>query len=324
MIDISLEGSESWPETMAMIAAMERQGVETVWLASHLFQREPIARAAAILSASRSLSVALMAMSPYTVHPVYAAMAAATLDEMFPGRVTLCLGVGAPRDLQAAGVEAPKPLSTLREAIAVTRALFAGETVAHDGAIFSVNGRRLASGSCQAPIALAASGPKMLELAGEVADGVLISAAASVPFIRECLERVAAGEAKSGRTVRKTGLLYAAVADEEAAAHARLKRTLGFILRGPHHARNIELGGSSLDQDALARSFADEDWQAVEALLTDEIVARHAASGRPDQVRARMGAYRSAGLDQLVLSGVSSADDAACLIDALRQEDGAD
>ncbi len=93
MIDISLEGSESWPETMAMIAVMEREGVETVWLASHLFQREPIARAAAILSASRSLSVALMAISPYTVHPVYAAMAAADLADIVPVRLPLCLGL---------------------------------------------------------------------------------------------------------------------------------------------------------------------------------------------------------------------------------------
>ncbi|HZB92714.1 MAG TPA: LLM class flavin-dependent oxidoreductase [Stellaceae bacterium] len=48
-------------------------------------------------------------MSPYAVHPVYAAMAAATLDEYFPGRVQLCFGVGAPRDLEAAGIEAPQP-----------------------------------------------------------------------------------------------------------------------------------------------------------------------------------------------------------------------
>ncbi|MGX1101064.1 LLM class flavin-dependent oxidoreductase [Amorphus sp. MBR-141] len=320
MIDISLEGNETWPETMAMLDVMERQGVGTVWLASHLFQREPIARAAAILSSRPSLSVALMAMSPYTVHPVYAAMAAATLDEMFPGRVTLCLGVGAPRDLQAAGVEAPKPLSTLREAIAVTRALFGGETVDHDGATFSVHGRRLSSGPCSVPIALAASGPKMLELAGEAADAVLISAAASVPFIRECLALVAAGEAKSGRSVRKIGLLYSAVADDEAEAHARLKRTLAFILRGPHHARNIALGGSTLDQEALAGAFAQEDWATVERILSDETVARHAASGRPEQVRQRMQEYLSAGLDRLVLSGLPDPGVAERLIAALMKQ----
>ncbi|MFC3227806.1 LLM class flavin-dependent oxidoreductase [Marinibaculum pumilum] len=309
MIDISLEGKEPWPEVRAILPVMERNGIDTVWLACHLFQREPIARAAALLSASDSLKIALMAMSPYTVHPVYAAMAAATLEEMFPGRVTLCLGVGAPRDLEAAGVEAPKPLATLREAIAVTRGLFAGETVHHDGTAFSVRGRRLETGACAVPVALAASGPKMLELAGEAADAVLISAAASVPFLQSCLETVAEGEAKAGRRIRRIGLLYAAVAEQEAAAHAGLKRMLGFILRGAHHARNIELGGSSLDQAALAKAYAAEDWPAVERLVSDEIVARHAASGTPEQVRARMAEYQEVGLDRLVLSGVSQSPD---------------
>lgn len=307
MIDISLEGGEPWSEVMSLIPILERNGIDTVWLACHLFQGEPIARAAALLSASSRLNIALMAMSPYTVHPVYAAMAAATLDEMFPGRVTLCLGVGAPRDLAAAGVEAPKPLSTLRDAIAVTRALFSGETVEHDGDTFAVHGRRLASGPCRVPIALAASGPKMLELAGMAADAVLISAAASIPFLRSCLETVAAGEAKSGRRIRRIGLLYAAIAEEEAVAHSSLKRRLGFILRGAHHGRNIAQGGSVLNQLELAEAYASEDWAAVERLVGDEIVARHAASGRPEDVRARLRAYREAGLDQLVLSGLGTA-----------------
>ncbi|MEQ8347196.1 MAG: LLM class flavin-dependent oxidoreductase [Sneathiellaceae bacterium] len=307
MIDISLEGKEPWPEVLSMIPVLERNGVGTAWLACHLFQREPVARAAAMLAASSRLKVALMAMSPYTVHPVYAAMAASTLEEMFPGRVTLCLGVGAPRDLEAAGVAAPHPLATLRDAIAVTRALFSGETVRHDGEAFRILGRRLASGPCDVPIALAASGPKMLELAGEAADAVLISAAASVPFLRSCLDTVAAGEARSGRRIRRIGLLYAAVDRDEAAAHAGLKRMLGFILRGAHHARNIELGGSVLDQAALAAAYAAEDWAAVERLIGDDIVARHAASGRPDQVRARLREYQAAGLDQLVLSGLTEA-----------------
>ena len=62
----------------------------------------------------RRIKIALMAMSPYSAHPVFIAMAAATLDEMYPGRVILCLGAGAPADLKAAGIEATKPLVTHR------------------------------------------------------------------------------------------------------------------------------------------------------------------------------------------------------------------
>jgi 5,10-methylenetetrahydromethanopterin reductase len=305
---VSLEGKEP-PDAMRDIAAAaEAAGASTLWIASHLFQREPIAIAAAALAATRRIGAALMAMSPYTVHPVYAAMAAATLDEYFPGRVQLCLGVGAPRDLEAAGIEAKEPLRTLREAIGVARALFAGETIDFAGERFRVKGRRLATGARRIPIVLAASGPHMLELAGAAADGVLISAATSPDFIRWCLEAVRRGEAAAGRSVRKMALVYSSVDADEKTAHDRLRRTLGFILRGPHHARNLELAGTTLDQPLLAAAFAREDWPEVDRLVTDEVMRRHAASGTPDQLRAAFQRYRSVGLDEIVIAGAAGGD----------------
>jgi 5,10-methylenetetrahydromethanopterin reductase len=300
---VSLEGKET-PDDMRGIAAVaEAAGAANLWIASHLFQREPIAVAASALAGTRRIGAALMAMSPYSVHPVYAAMAAATLDEYFPGRVQLCLGVGAPRDLEAAGIEAKQPLRTLREGIEIARALLAGETIDYAGERFCVRGRRLATGARAVPIALAASGPQMLELAGAAADGVLISAATSPEFIRWCLDLVRRGEAASGRSVRKIALVYAAVAETEKAAHDRLRRTLAFILRGPHHARNLELAGTVLDQQALAAAFAAEDWPVVDRLVGDEVLRRHAASGTPEQVRSAFARYRAVGLDEMVIAG---------------------
>ena len=85
-----------------------------------------------------------MAISPYSTHPVYIAMAAASLDEMYPGRVILCLGAGAPADLKAAGIELPKPLVAIGEAVKICRQLFAGEMADFQGQMF--NGRGPATG----------------------------------------------------------------------------------------------------------------------------------------------------------------------------------
>src|SRR4051812_23265018 len=205
---LSFDGSEAPEKLRAMVEVADRGGVSTIWLASHLFQREPIATAAVALGGSGKVNIALMAMSPYSVHPLYATMAAATLDEYFPGRVTLCFGVGAPRDLEAAGIAAEHPLGTMREAIALSRALLSGESVSFKGERFRVSGRRLANGARQIPIVLAASGPQMLELAGSSADGVLISAATSPAFVRWTLDLVRKGEAAAGRRVKKTALVY--------------------------------------------------------------------------------------------------------------------
>src|SRR5262249_49793523 len=160
----------------------------------------------------KRLRVALMAMSPLTMHPVQAAMSAATLDEFFPGRVTLCFGVGTPGDLNSIGIEAKKPLRIMREALELARALLAGETVRVDGKFFCVQGRRLGNGARPVPLVLAASGPRMLELAGTAADGVLLSAGTSIEFVERSLERV--HYAAKGRPVRNHALVYGAV-DED-------------------------------------------------------------------------------------------------------------
>ena len=88
------------------MAAGENGGATANWIANHLFQRDPITLAAMSLTQTKRMRVTLMAISPLTVHPVQAAMAAATLDEFFPGRVSLCLGIGAPADLNRLASEA--------------------------------------------------------------------------------------------------------------------------------------------------------------------------------------------------------------------------
>jgi 5,10-methylenetetrahydromethanopterin reductase len=300
-ISISCDGHDSYSEFQEKIAASENSGAAAIWIANHLFQRDPVSLGAMALAQTKRMRLALMAMNPLTMHPVQAAMSAATLDEFFPGRVTLCLGVGTPGDLKSVGIEAEKPLSIMREALELVRALLAGETVRVDGEFFSVQGRRLGTGARPVPLVLAASGPRMLELAGATADGVLLSAGTSIEFVKRLLERV--HSAAKGRPVRSHALVYAAVDEDETLAHDRLRRVLAIVLRGSHHAPNLRQGGSSLDQSALNEAVIAKDWSRAEALITDDIVRRHAASGRPEQMRQRFAAYQAAGLDEIVVAG---------------------
>jgi 5,10-methylenetetrahydromethanopterin reductase len=305
-IGVASDGRAALAEFVEQARTAEAGGAATIWVACHLFLRDPITAAHAALAATSRIRVALMAMSPYSVHPVFIAMSAAALDELFPGRVVLCLGVGAPGDLAAAGIAAPKPLATLRESIRICRDLLSGATVAHQGDVFKVSGRRLPNPTDRVPIVLAASGPQMLELAGAEADGVLISAATSIAFIRWCLSNVDRGAARRSvpGACRRMGIVYTRIADEEKAALDGIRRTMGFILRGPHHAKNVELAGTRLDQTALWNAYRDEQWSAVEGLVTDAVVRAHAAAGTPAQVRERYGEYRGLGLDEVIVGGI--------------------
>jgi len=309
---IAMDGRTPVANIAALAGAAEEGGAVTLWVAAHLFLRDPITTAAIALHATRRIKVALMAMSPYAVHPVFTAMAAATLEEMFPGRVILCLGVGAPADLQAAGIAASRPLTTLAEAIGICRALLAGELVAREGQIFRVHGRRLANGYRSIPIVLAASRPGMLALAGRAADGVLLSAATSAPFVRVCLDRVEASAA--GRPLRKLGIVHARLGATETEAMDGLRRAIGFVLRGAHHAENIRLSGAPLDRAALAAAFAAEDWAEVDRLVSDDVVRPHAACGSAAQVKARFDEYRALGLEEVIIGGVDDAEEVDALL----------
>jgi 5,10-methylenetetrahydromethanopterin reductase len=137
----------------------------------------------------------------------------------------------------------------------------------------------------------------MLKLAGAAADGVLISAGTSVEFVKQSLEHVQRGA--KGRSVRTHAVVYAAVDDDETLAHDRLRRVLAILLRG----RKLEQE-TSVDQSSLNEAVMAENWALAEAFVTDDIVRRHAASGRPEQVRERLAAYQATGLDEIVLSGI--------------------
>lgn len=315
-LGVASDGRASLQEFVAQARAAEDGGASTLWVACHLFLRDPITAAHAALAATSRIRVALMAMSPYSVHPVFIAMAAASLDELFPGRIVLCLGAGAPGDLAAAGIGATKPLTGLRESIRICRALFAGEDPAFSGEVFTVSGRRLSNPTDRVPIVLAASGEKMLELAGASADGVLLSAATSPAFIRWCLEHVQRGEARreAPGPCAKSAVVYTHVADAEGAAIEGIRRTMGFILRGPHHAKNVELSGTRLDQQALWDAYRDQRWSEVERLVTDDVVRQHAAAGTEAQVRARYEDYAALGLDEVIVGGI---DDVAGITRAL-------
>jgi 5,10-methylenetetrahydromethanopterin reductase len=310
---ISMDGRAPVTDIPAQAKAAEEGGASTLWIACHLFLRDPVTMAALALGATKRIKVALMAMSPYSVHPVFIAMAAATLDEMFPGRVILCLGAGAPADLKAAGLEATRPLVTIDEAVKVCRALLAGEMPDFNGQVFRVAGRRLANGARKVPIVIAASRSRMLRLAGRETDGVLISAATSPPFVKACL-----GEAASpSEGFRKVGIVYTKLGATEREGIDPIRRPIGFVLRGAHHAENIRLSGARLDQAALAAAYAAENWAEVDRLVSDDVVRRHAACGTPDQVRAKLEEYRAIGLDEVVIGGMDDAPSIAAALAAV-------
>jgi 5,10-methylenetetrahydromethanopterin reductase len=301
-IGVAFDGRNTVESMRTQAEVAEAAGVSGIWMSSHLFLRDPFSSAAVLLQATKKVRVTLMAVSPQVMHPVHIAMAAMTLDELAPGRVAVCIGTGAPGDLADAGVEAQRPLRTLEETVEILRLLLSGEQAKYQGERFRLSGRRMARPAKDVPIIIAASKPGALELAGRIADGVVLSTSSSVEFVRWSLDHFDRGA--QGRKVKRAGLVYSYASDDPAQSLGRFRRQLGITLRGQHHATNLSLAGSKMDQQAVRDAMAREDWKAFERLVSDDTVRRHTACGTAAEMRERLEQYGNAGLDEIVLAGL--------------------
>jgi len=156
-------------ERFVRIASLaEELGFDQVWVSHDLFWRSaPVLVTAAAIATSR-IALGVGVFNPVSMHPAEIAMAAATLHEVSGGRVLLGIGAGADRFLRWAGLEFPPPVPRTRAAIHELRALLSGQAPAGRDAE-----GHLRTGPVTVPIYVGAMGPKMLELAGEMADGAL-------------------------------------------------------------------------------------------------------------------------------------------------------
>jgi 5,10-methylenetetrahydromethanopterin reductase len=309
---IALDGMIPMAEMIELVRHAERHGVRSAWMAEHMGYRDAIGASMAFLGATRSLTVVPTAVSVYSRHPMIAAMTAATLEEYAPGRTLFSVASGNPRALGEIGLAVTQPVAVTREYVRAMRELFTGKPVTFDGSVFRLKDARLHVVPARPlPIYVAAMGPRMLELAGEIGDGVVLSAALSPTYIRHCLGLVATGARRAARdpaTVVAAGLVLTAVSADGDAARAEVKKMLAYLFRNRFIAENLEMTGTRVDRQAAADAAARGDWATAIALVPDDAVAQYAVAGTPAECPAQLERFRAAGLTEPVLLALGDAE----------------
>ena len=141
---------------------------------------------------------------------------------------------------------------------------------------------------------------RMLQLAGEIGDGVLLSAGCAPAYIRKCANDIGAGAQKSGKSAKDVdvaGFVTAAVSDSAKEAIDANKQFLAYIFRNVHHAENIRLGGGKIDQEGLAAAVGKRDWEAAKKFISDQVVFAHSVAGTPSDCAKQLEAFTKGGLD---------------------------
>jgi len=326
-LGMRFDGFDNARETVETAALAEEAGADTVWMAEHLGYREAAVSCAAFLTRTERVMVIPTAVMPYLWHPTPTAMQIATMDELAPGRAGICISVGNLLNLRESGVAKPeKPVRVIREYVEALRALWSGEPVEQDAAIWKLDGARMAfKPAGHIPIFVASTGPQVLNLAGRIADGVLFSGGLSLNFTRQCVALANEGVAKAGRKddeVRKAGFVYFSCTEDGVTAVEANKRKLAFLFRNPAQAANVQSIDIPIDHEKIQELVRERKLDEAAKLIPSEAVSQFSVAGTPDECRAQLQAYIDAGVDEPVIEVSGSEEEKRLALEVIREFTG--
>jgi 5,10-methylenetetrahydromethanopterin reductase len=280
----------------------EQRGFEAVWQAESRLVRDAIVPMAAYAAVTEKLKVGSGVINNWTRNIGLLAATFLTLDDLAPNRA-IC-GIGAWWDPLAAnvGIERRKPLTAMRETVEVLRRLLNMETVTFHGEFHNVEGIELdvVHGRREprnVPIMIGATGPKMMELTGEIADGAVMNYCVPPEYNDNALEQLEAGAKRAGRTLNdidRPQLIVCSVDHDHDTAIDYTKMLLcQYLAQQPHIAKASGVSDEVVGeiQSILGWPATKEQINKAKHLVPDELVYKITASGTPDEARAKVNEY---------------------------------
>ena len=286
----------------------EEMGFGTAWVPEDYFYRGAFSLASALACSTKKMRVGIGVLNPYTRHPALTAMEFAALMEISRGRAILGIGAGVRHWIETQmGIAYSKPATSIRETVEIVRRLFRGESVTFEGKVFRTQATKLSfpSPSVEIPIHLGVMGPQNLAIAGEIADGVLLSAMTSPAYARFTIENVRRGAERAGRSINNIefgAMLLISVSEDERQARDAVKPVLATLLSLLSATPEIPiLAIAGIDPDE-GRRFGESysKGELPTRLVTDRMIDTFAIAGSPEHCRAALTDLVDAGIQHPV------------------------
>ena len=296
-------------------ALAEQLGYGEIWMTEGA-GRDSLTQLASVALATQRIVVGTGILPVFSRTPFITAMSAAGMAEVSGGRFILGLGVGnGPAVENSHGIPFRRPLAHLEEAMIIIRRLLLGEAVTFQGRVFNLDRAALgwAAPVEPPPIYLAALGPRMLKMAGALADGVLLSWTAS-SYLKRAVELVREGAESAGRDpsdVAISGYVRMAVTDDPDAGRESLRQQMSHYI-GSSFYRNFfrntgfanEMHGVETAMGTSATSAAGDSARAISARMEQEL----GIVGDAEECRAGLEELRALGLEKPVVAPLPMGD----------------
>ncbi|HEX8207383.1 MAG TPA: LLM class flavin-dependent oxidoreductase [Solirubrobacteraceae bacterium] len=287
----------SLEQAVSRVRLAEELGYEAVYV-THIAGRESLTVITHYASQTERIRVGTGVVPIYTRTPATMAQTAWTIDELSGGRLNLGLGVSHRPVVEGwHGQTIDKPVSEMREYVAIVRAILRGEDPP-EGEKWRTGMRLQVEPRPDVRVYVAGLSPRMLQLAGEVADGVILWLC-NPSYIRDVVvPEVTKGREKAGKGLDGFDVVAAvpsAVTDDLGAAYATMRRDLLPYFGLPFYRAMLERSGFGDDIAGFDEAAKGGDAEAMQAAISDEFLRVLTATGDADAVRAGIDRYRQAG-----------------------------
>ncbi|MDT8897077.1 LLM class flavin-dependent oxidoreductase [Thermanaerothrix sp. 4228-RoL] len=327
-VALYLQDAHDLREGLEFVRYAEQRGFEAVWQAESRLVRDAIVPMAAYAAVTERIKIGSGVINNWTRNIGLLAATFLTLDDLAPNRI-IC-GIGAWWDPLArnVGIERKKPLVAMRETVTVLRRLLNMERVTFHGEFIHVEGIELdvVHGRREprnVPIMIGATGDQMMELAGEIADGVVLNYCVPPEYNYRAMELLDKGAKKAGRRVddldRPQLIVCSVDPDHDRAIDTTRELLCQYLAQQPHIAK---ASGVSPDvvaeiQSILGWPATHEQIQKAKHLVPEDLIYRITASGTPEEAKAKVKEYLKTGATCPILYPVGG--DYKLLIDTFAQ-----
>lgn len=293
---------------IAQAQVAERMGFDSFWVPEDYAYPGAFSACGAIAASTSKIKIGTGVVNPFTRHPVVTAMELAALDQLSNGRAVLGLGGGIKLWIEEQmAIPYVKPIAALRDAVTIIRRLFAGEALDYQGKVACARAGirfNLEPQRADVPIMLGATGPKALELAGELADGMM-PVCASPEGIRKAVECVRTGAARVARNLdgfEFSALLVASIdTDGHAAREATkplLATILGWFANQPELSIFTDYGLAPADVNEIRMSYRRGEIRPE--FVSEALIDGLTVSGSPARCREQLARLIDAGLTSAI------------------------
>ena len=314
-IGVAFSGGLPPADIVECVRLAETLGYESAWVAEG-HGGDQFAILGACAAVTRRIRLGTSISSVFVRSPTTIGMAAATVDQLSGGRFVL--GLGSSHRVQVEpehGIAFVQPTARLRDTIAIVRGLLRDGVVSHRGEAVTIERFDLWFPPLrpEVPIYVAALFPRLLEIAGGLAEGVLLTWPTPQTIAR-AVEHVAIGARQSGRSpgvVDVASLIPCAIADTTVAARDALRPAVGLYAGFfPRYNRLLGDAGFGDAVRAIKDAYDHGGREAAAKVVPDALIDAVALAGTPDSCRKRLDAYRQAGLALPIVSPRAAGPDA--------------